>query len=101
VNVESAMPSPKLEPRDPARLRDRHWRRQLWLTGLLLMLWSVISFGVAACARALSFTIFGAPFSVWIAAQGALVIFVFIVWLHSRVSVREDLEVEDSMDARP
>jgi putative solute:sodium symporter small subunit len=97
--VGSSTPPPNPAPPDPAQLRARHWQRRLWLTGLLLVLWTAISFGVTACARALDFKLFGAPFGVWVAGQGALVIFVLIVWVNARICEREDRELEDAPDA--
>lgn len=75
------------------RVRIQAWRRQLRWTGALLLLWLLVSFGVAVFARGLSFNLFGSPFSVWIAGQGALVIFVLIVWVNARVAAREDRRV--------
>jgi putative solute:sodium symporter small subunit len=101
MTVDSPAPSPSHVPRDPACLRAWHWQRQLRRTGLLLALWTGVSFGAALVARALDFKFFGAPFGVWVAGQGALVIFVLIVWVNARVSAREDREAEDLTDAAP
>jgi putative solute:sodium symporter small subunit len=81
--------------------RARYWRHHLRVTGLLLALWLGVSFGVALYARALSFKLFGAPFSVWIAGQGALVVFVLIVWASARISAREDRRLEGEADESP
>lgn len=69
-----------------------YWRRTLRLTGWLLALWFGVSFGIAFFARELSFTIFGWPFSFWVAAQGALVVYCVIVWFYARWMDRLDIE---------
>jgi putative solute:sodium symporter small subunit len=66
---------------DPSHIpRNRYWRKTLHVTAALLALWMAASFGVAMFARELTFELFGAPFGVWIAGQGALVVFLLIVW---------------------
>jgi putative solute:sodium symporter small subunit len=74
--------------------RANAWRRRLVFIGVLLALWLGVSFGVALFARELSFELFGAPFGVWIAGQGALVVFVGIVCIDVRVSDREERRLE-------
>lgn len=74
----------------PAELRRRYWRRNLIITALLLVVWFVVTFVVAFFARELSFDFFGWPFSFWVGAQGALVVYVLIVWLYARTMDRLD-----------
>ena len=83
-------------PNTPARAAS--WRRHLRSTGLLLLLWLCVSFGVAIFARGLSFGWFGSPFSVWFAGQGALLVFVLIVCVNARVAAREDRCIESGAD---
>ena len=64
--------------------RQRHWRRTLRLTVALLAVWFVASFGVAWFARDLSFDFFGWPFSFWVGAQGALLVYLGLVALYAR-----------------
>lgn len=59
--------------------RRRHWRHTRRWTGLLLALWFVVSFGSTFFARSLQFSLFGWPFGFWIAAQGALLVYLLIV----------------------
>jgi putative solute:sodium symporter small subunit len=72
--------------------RARHWRRTLAWTGLLLALWFVVSFGFTFFARSLHVSLFGWPVSFWIAAQGALVVYLLIVagyaWQMGRMEQR-------------
>lgn len=70
----------------------RHWRSNLRLTGALMVIWFVVSFGVAYFARELSFSFFGWPFSFWVAAQGALCVYLGIVVAYARRMNRLDIE---------
>lgn len=62
-----------------ADLLKRYWRKNLTLTAALLVVWFVVTFVVSYFARELSFAFFGWPFSFWMAAQGALIVYVLIV----------------------
>lgn len=75
---------------------QRYWRRNLRLTGVLLAIWFVVSFGIAFFARELSFTVFGWPFSFWVASQGALVVYCLIIWFYARRMDRLDDEEDGS-----
>ncbi len=69
---------PGLSPR-----HRRHWRANLRLTAALLALWAGVAFGVAWWARGLDALFFGWPFSFWVAAQGAPLIFLAIVVVYA------------------
>jgi putative solute:sodium symporter small subunit len=71
--------------------RRRHWRWNLRLTGSLLLIWFLVSFLAAFFARELSQDFFGWPVSFYMAAQGALLIYVVLVWCYARVMRRLDL----------
>ncbi|MDT8998688.1 DUF4212 domain-containing protein [Paucibacter sp. APW11] len=75
------MEFPDLKPKTSfASLQRQHyWRRTCRLTVALLLIWSVVSFGLIYFARQLSFSFFGWPFSFWIASQGALLVYGLIV----------------------
>jgi len=79
-------------------MRERHWRRTLFVTAGLLFVWLAASFGVALFARELSFELFGAPFGVWIAGQGALGVFLLIVWAAAAAASREERRLEAAAD---
>ncbi len=68
----------------------RYWRRNLQLTGLLLLVWFGVTFGVAFFARELSFRFFGWPFSFWVAGQGALIVYVLLIALYAHCMNRLD-----------
>ncbi|RZT93758.1 DUF4212 domain-containing protein [Rivibacter subsaxonicus] len=72
---------------------QRHyWQRNLRITAILLAIWFVVTFVATFFARELSFTFFGWPFSFWVAAQGALVVYVLIIWFYARYMNRLDQE---------
>ena len=77
------------------QLTERHhayWRKNLRVTGMLLGVWFVVTFVVAYFARDLNFTFFGWPFSFWVAAQGAPIVYVLIIWFYARYMNRLDRE---------
>ena len=69
-----------------------YWRKTLTVTGVLLAIWFVVTFVVAYFARDLQFNFFGWPFSFWVAAQGALIVYVLIIWYYARHMNRLDIE---------
>ena len=67
-----------------AKHRD-YWRRNQRITIILLAIWFVVTFVVSYFARELSaITFFGFPFSFYMGAQGALIIYVLIIWFYAR-----------------
>jgi putative solute:sodium symporter small subunit len=79
--------------------RQRHWHSNLRVTALLLLVWLTVTFGVSYFARELSFSFFGWPFSFWVGAQGALVVYLLIVafyaWYMNRLDVRCGADEEE------
>jgi putative solute:sodium symporter small subunit len=69
-----------------------YWRKNLRLSGFLLAIWFVVTFGVGFFARELSFTFFGWPFSFWVGSQGALIVYCLIIWYYARTMNRLDRE---------
>ncbi|MEQ1595568.1 MAG: DUF4212 domain-containing protein [Casimicrobium sp.] len=78
---------------DTLEQRQReYWRKNLRVTALLMVIGFVVTFVVAFFARDLNFKFFGWPFSFWMAAQGALLVYVALVWFYARYMHRLDLE---------
>ncbi|MGV3573466.1 MAG: DUF4212 domain-containing protein [Ramlibacter sp.] len=76
-------------------MTDRHreyWQKNLRITGILLAIWFVVTFVVSYFARQLNFSFFGWPFSFWMGAQGALVIYVAIIGYYAYYMNRLDQE---------
>lgn len=61
----------------------RYWHKNLRITGVLMLIWFLVSFVVSYFARELSFSFFGWPFSFWMASQGALVVYVLIIGFYA------------------
>lgn len=75
MNEEHAPQAARLQS-----LRARHWRQTRNTTAALLLLWVVTVFCAVFFARELSgMTLFGWPLSFYLAAQGALLVFLAII----------------------
>jgi putative solute:sodium symporter small subunit len=75
------------------QLSERHheyWRKNLRITGILLFIWFFVTFVLGYFARDLDFKFFGWPFSFWVAAQGALIVYVLIIGFYARYMNRLD-----------
>lgn len=82
---------------------DLHDVRHLKLKAGLLLLWALVSFGATYFARDLQVLVFGGwPLGYWIAAQGAVLVFIAIVvvygWAMNRFE-RQDAERIAASDA--
>jgi putative solute:sodium symporter small subunit len=92
------MPMPRLpatgrEEARAMRLTDRHrahWRRNLRLTTVLLSVWFLLSFVTPWFARELNAFDFIGPLGFYLAAQGALIVYVLIVWYYAHRMNRLD-----------
>jgi putative solute:sodium symporter small subunit len=69
-----------------------YWRKNLRITSILMVIWFLVTFGVAYFARDLNFTFFGWPFSFWVGGQGALIVYVIMIWYYARTMNRLDQE---------
>jgi len=75
---------------DPSESHRQHWRGNLRVTAILLVIWFVASFGVGFFARSLDFNFFGWPFYFYMSAQGSLIVYVLIIWYYARYMERLD-----------
>ena len=72
---------------------QRHyWQKNLRITAILLGVWFFVTFVVGYFARDLSFSFFGWPFSFWVGAQGALIVYVLIIGFYAWYMNRLDQE---------
>ncbi len=80
-----------------------YWRKNLRVTAVLMAIGFVVTFVVAFFARELSFNFFGWPFSFWVGAQGALLVYVALVWVYARTMNRLDREYgfDESQEGEP
>ena len=69
---------------DLAKKRADYRRRTLRLTGVLLLVWLSVTLGASYFARQLDqLTVFGYPLGFYMAAQGALLIYLLIVGVYA------------------
>ncbi len=69
-----------------------YWDKNLRITAILMVIWFFVTFVLAFFARELTFSFFGWPFSFWVAAQGALVVYCLIIWYYARYMNKLDNE---------
>ncbi|MGH6627791.1 MAG: DUF4212 domain-containing protein [Burkholderiaceae bacterium] len=82
--------------------QEQHDSRSLALQAVLLAVWAAVSFGVCFFARDLQFMVAGWPFNYWMAAQGAVLVFIVIVAFYAWVMNRMEkgaASPEDATDA--
>ena len=72
----------------------QYWSKNLRITALLLAIWFIVTFVVGFFARDLNFNFFGWPFSFWVGAQGALVIYVLIIAYYAHYMNNLDKEYD-------
>ncbi|MEF7614073.1 DUF4212 domain-containing protein [Aquincola sp. MAHUQ-54] len=89
------------EPAPPPPPATAYWRRNCRLIAGLLTVWFCATFGTLYFARDLSFQFFNWPFSFWVAAQGALVLYVVIIAAYARVMNRADRQAREAQSRAP
>jgi putative solute:sodium symporter small subunit len=78
-----------------------HWRHTRRLTLWLLLIWFAITFGVVFFARQLAtLQLLGWPVSFYMAAQGAILVYVLIVAFYAWRMRRLDRQFNGHVDAR-
>ena len=72
---------------------QEYWRKNLVMTGILLLVWFIVTFVEAWYARELNaITFFGFPFGFYMSAQGSLAIYVVIIGIYAWYMRKLDLE---------
>ena len=72
--------------------QKEYWRKNVTMTLILLAAWAIITYVLGYYARELSFSFFGWPFAFWVGAQGALVLYVWIIWYYASYMNKLDKE---------
>lgn len=85
--------------RSTMRPAQRRWRTNLRWIAALLLVWFLVTFVVSWYARALDFQFFNWPFSFWVGAQGALIVYLLIIVLYAWRMNRLDREASTSPPA--
>jgi putative solute:sodium symporter small subunit len=71
--------------------RKAYWRAKLRITAILLSIWFVVTYVVAYFAVPLNkVSILGFPFSFYMGAQGALIVYVVLIVTYERYMNRLD-----------
>jgi putative solute:sodium symporter small subunit len=79
--------------------QEKHDPRVLALKAGLLIVWASTSFGVCFFARELQFLVGPWPFGFWMAAQGAVLVFILIIVAYAVIMRR--LCPEDTLPTPP
>ena len=78
------------------QLTDRHreyWRKNLFITAVLLLVWFVVTFVEGWYARELNnISFLGFPLGFYMSAQGSLIIYVVIIGIYAWYMNRLDKE---------
>jgi putative solute:sodium symporter small subunit len=80
------------------QLTEKHreyWHRNLVITGVLLLIWFVVTFVMGYFAIPLAqITFFGWPLSFYMAAQGSLIVYVVLIWIYARYMNKLDIQYD-------
>lgn len=69
-----------------AEAAQAYWRANLRLILSLLAIWALVSYGFLLLAQPFANVMFGnVPFSFWMAQQGAIIIFVILIFVYARI----------------
>jgi putative solute:sodium symporter small subunit len=72
-----------------------YWRKNLFITAILLGIWFVATFVVGWNARELNnITFLGFPLGFYMSAQGSLVIYVVIIGVYARYMAKLDKQYD-------
>lgn len=72
---------------------EEYWQRNLKVTAILLGLWFLVTYILAFFAKELAaITILGFPLPFYMGAQGALIVYVVIIWYYARYMNKLDIE---------
>jgi len=78
------------------QLTEKHkqyWSKNLRLTSVLLAIWFFVTFVIGWFARDLqSITFLGFPLPFYMGAQGALIVYVLIIWYYAKAMAKLDRE---------
>jgi putative solute:sodium symporter small subunit len=74
--------------------REAYWRYNIRLTVILLIIWAVVAYGFGGLLAGTlnKITFIGFPLGYYVAAQGALAVFVIEIWVYAILMNKKDLE---------
>ena len=72
--------------------KEEYWRGQKRRIAILLTVWAVVGFGLAIFGAPLlnGVSLGGVPLGFWMAQQGAIFVFVALIWVYAWTSDRAD-----------
>ncbi|MBW7881571.1 MAG: DUF4212 domain-containing protein [Caldilineaceae bacterium] len=75
---------------------QRYWRKNLTIIGILLLIWALVSYGAGILLADLLYNVpFGQlPMSFWFAQQGAIIVFVVLIFVYCWIMDRVDEEFD-------
>jgi putative solute:sodium symporter small subunit len=77
----------------PSAKHQEYWRKNLFITGILLSVWFVVTFVEGWFARELNtITFLGFPLGFYMSAQGSLAIYVAIIGIYAIYMKKLDKE---------
>ncbi len=83
-------------------VRQRYWRANLKLMGVLLAIWFIVSFGfgILLVEPLNQISFFGFKFGFWWAHQGSIYVFILLVFAYAAVMRRIDRKygVDDQLE---
>ena len=84
-----------------AEQKESYWKYNIRLTTILLVIWFVVTylFGVLWASTLNEIVFLGFPLGYWVAAQGALAVFVIEIWVYAKLMNKLDLEYGIHEDA--
>jgi putative solute:sodium symporter small subunit len=71
-----------------------YWRKNLRITAMLLAIWFVVTFVAGWYAPELNEIVIIGPLGFYLGAQGALIVYVLIIWFYARYMNRLDREYD-------
>ena len=85
---------PMAQPQLTPEQRESYWKYNIRLTVILLVIWFLVAyvFGGLLAGELNRIVILGFPLGYYIAAQGALIVFVIEIAVYARLMNRKDLE---------
>ena len=83
-------------PENPDKNLAKYWRKNLILMVILLTIWAAASYGcsILFVEQLNSFTIAGFPLGFWFAQQGAIYVFVILVFVYFFAMEKLDKEFD-------
>jgi putative solute:sodium symporter small subunit len=107
ATAEHSTPVERPSVTDPATVarHAEYWRRNIRYVGSLLVVWFVVSygFGIVLAEQLNAFTLPGTnyPLGFWFAQQGAIYVFVILIFVYVRLmnGLDREFDVDEGADA--